>query len=159
MPKWRENTKKTNSKISDANYQVLTLFADDRERKQTGIQSIFRGEFASSIQFMFSRFFFCFFRFILKLISLICLIHAPSSQTAKSAVEYRATQSQFFILLIPFSLQNFFGKVSLCCCAFLFHLCNFLSLILLFIQNINTADSLKCWRRCPREHLIIHNNK
>lgn len=33
--------KKTNFEISDANYRILTLFADDRERKQTGIQSIF----------------------------------------------------------------------------------------------------------------------
>ena len=105
--------KKTNSQISDANYRILNLFADDRERKQTGIQSIF---FEVSMQVAFnlcSADFSCIFRFISKLISLICLIHAPSSQTVKSAVEYRATQSQFFIFLIPFFCSRTFFSLLL----------------------------------------------
>lgn len=74
---------------------------------------------ASSIQFMLSRISLPSFilpKLILQTCSSQRVLHHPPTAPM-------ATQSQFFILF-NFSLGNF--RRDFCCCAFLFHLCNFL---------------------------------
>jgi hypothetical protein len=97
----RNEKGKANSEIADANYLILTLFADEREARLRLTIDLFLVEYASSIQFMFNR------KRISRFINIsnlpdsrFLLFTAP--RILKPITSTRATQKQFLILLIPF---------------------------------------------------------